>query len=137
MEVWNDLFDARLTVAGHSIAWREVVGNAFGLMAELVKALRTEGHDIHHVDVGGGLGIPYNVDEDAPPVIHGDRSRLRQMLLHLATNAVTFTDRGGVHLFPFQQRGQEGFLMRAFAANLGHHAHQLAQNARFIRPLQF
>ncbi|HET7722270.1 MAG TPA: PAS domain S-box protein [Acidimicrobiales bacterium] len=43
-----------------------------------------------------GLGLACGVDEDALPVIHGDRNRLRQMLMHLATNAVTFTDRGGI-----------------------------------------
>ena len=41
--------------------------NAFALMAELVRDLRAAGHDIRHVDVGGGLGIPYHHDEDAPP----------------------------------------------------------------------
>jgi two-component system sensor histidine kinase/response regulator len=43
-----------------------------------------------------GLGFAFGVDEDAPPVVHGDSIRLRQMLQHLATNAVTFTDRGGI-----------------------------------------
>ena len=38
------------------------------LLAELVRDLRGQGHDIHHVDVGGGLGIPYHADEDAPPL---------------------------------------------------------------------
>ncbi|MBJ3786249.1 diaminopimelate decarboxylase [Devosia sediminis] len=52
---------------GSQITDLEPFGNAFGLMAELVEALRADGHDIRHVDVGGGLGIPYNVDEDAPP----------------------------------------------------------------------
>ncbi len=42
--------------------------NAYALMAELVTDLRAAGHDIHHVDVGGGLGIPYHADEDAPPL---------------------------------------------------------------------
>lgn len=40
---------------------------AFGLMAELVAALKADGHDIAHVDVGGGLGIPYSEGEIAPP----------------------------------------------------------------------
>ncbi len=37
-------------------------------MAELVRDLRGQGHKIHHVDIGGGLGIPYHADEDAPPL---------------------------------------------------------------------
>jgi diaminopimelate decarboxylase len=41
--------------------------NAFALLAELVRDLRAAGHDLHHVDVGGGLGIPYHHDEAAPP----------------------------------------------------------------------
>src|SRR3569833_1619397 len=42
--------------------------NAYALMAELVRDLRAQGHTIHHVDVGGGLGIPYHADADAPPL---------------------------------------------------------------------
>jgi diaminopimelate decarboxylase len=42
--------------------------NAYALMAELVRDLRAQDHDIHHVDVGGGLGIPYHADQDAPPL---------------------------------------------------------------------
>jgi len=42
--------------------------NAYALMAELVRDLRAQGHTIHHVDVGGGLGIPYHADQDAPPL---------------------------------------------------------------------
>lgn len=52
---------------GSQITDLEPFGNAFGLMAELVKSLREDGHDIHHVDVGGGLGIPYHHDQEAPP----------------------------------------------------------------------
>ena len=41
--------------------------NAFGLLRELVHALRGEGHAIDHVDLGGGLGIPYRNDNAPPP----------------------------------------------------------------------
>ncbi|MBK8084032.1 MAG: diaminopimelate decarboxylase [Devosia sp.] len=41
--------------------------NAFALLAELVRDLKAAGHDIRHADVGGGLGIPYNFDQEAPP----------------------------------------------------------------------
>ena len=52
---------------GSQITDLEPFGNAFGLMAELVAALRADGHQIDHVDVGGGLGIPYDHDAEAPP----------------------------------------------------------------------
>ncbi len=41
--------------------------NAFALLAEFVGALRADGHTIHHVDLGGGLGIPYHFDKAPPP----------------------------------------------------------------------
>ena len=41
--------------------------NAFWLLAQLVNDLKADGHEIRHVDVGGGLGIPYHHDKDAPP----------------------------------------------------------------------
>lgn len=44
--------------------------NAFRLMHELVTMLRAEGHNITHIDLGGGLGIPY--EEDAPTPPHPD-----------------------------------------------------------------
>ena len=42
--------------------------NAFALLADLVLELRADGHAIGHVDLGGGLGIPYRDDEAAPPL---------------------------------------------------------------------
>ncbi len=40
---------------------------AFTLMAELVQQLRAEGHNIRHLDLGGGLGVPYRGTNDIPP----------------------------------------------------------------------
>jgi len=40
---------------------------AYKLLAELVGALRADGHIIDHVDAGGGLGIPYHFDDPVPP----------------------------------------------------------------------
>ncbi len=42
--------------------------NAFALLSDLVVELRTDGHRIEHVDLGGGLGIPYRDEETAPPL---------------------------------------------------------------------
>ncbi len=42
--------------------------DAFRLLRELVESLRTDGHTISHVDIGGGLGIPYREDNNPPPL---------------------------------------------------------------------
>lgn len=41
--------------------------DAFRLMRDLALDLRRAGHQIHHLDIGGGLGVPYRGDEDVPP----------------------------------------------------------------------
>lgn len=51
---------------GSQITELQPFQDAFTLLAELVEQLRVDGHAIEHVDVGGGLGIPYTEDE-APP----------------------------------------------------------------------
>jgi diaminopimelate decarboxylase len=40
---------------------------AFRILSEFVQTLRADGHTISHVDFGGGLGIPYYMDREAPP----------------------------------------------------------------------
>ncbi len=40
---------------------------AYTLMAELARKLLAEGHSIRHLDLGGGLGVPYRGDNDIPP----------------------------------------------------------------------
>src|SRR6201987_288170 len=40
---------------------------AFRILAEFVQTLRADGHTISHIDFGGGLGIPYYMDREAPP----------------------------------------------------------------------
>jgi diaminopimelate decarboxylase len=40
---------------------------AYGLLADIVRDLRADGHEIDHVDAGGGLGIPYRLDDPPPP----------------------------------------------------------------------
>lgn len=41
--------------------------NATALMAELARDLMGEGHPLHHMDLGGGLGVPYREDVEPPP----------------------------------------------------------------------
>lgn len=40
---------------------------AFKKVVNLVKELRELGHNVHHVDLGGGLGIPYGVETPPAP----------------------------------------------------------------------
>ncbi|MBL3585943.1 diaminopimelate decarboxylase [Rhodovulum sulfidophilum] len=41
---------------------------AYGKVAELTRVLRADGHDIRRLDLGGGLGIPYERSNSAPPL---------------------------------------------------------------------
>jgi diaminopimelate decarboxylase len=41
---------------------------AYGLVADLARALRADGHDIRRLDLGGGLGIPYTRSNEVPPL---------------------------------------------------------------------
>ncbi len=52
---------------GSQIVDLDPFGNAFMLLAEFVRSLRADGHTISHVDLGGGLGIPYRDDNEPPP----------------------------------------------------------------------
>ncbi|WP_112320498.1 diaminopimelate decarboxylase [Oceanibium sediminis] len=42
--------------------------SAFLKVADLTRELRSDGHDIARVDLGGGLGIPYMSTNEAPPL---------------------------------------------------------------------
>ena len=52
---------------GSQITDLDPFDNAFRLLAEFVPTLRGDGHTISHVDLGGGLGIPYLDDNEPPP----------------------------------------------------------------------
>jgi diaminopimelate decarboxylase len=43
------------------------LGDAFKVLVDFVGVLRADGHTISHIDFGGGLGIPYHADREAPP----------------------------------------------------------------------
>ncbi|MGF1576761.1 MAG: response regulator, partial [Cyanophyceae cyanobacterium] len=43
-----------------------------------------------------GVAVDLHIEPDVPPSVQGDPTRLRQILDHLLSNAVKFTDQGGV-----------------------------------------
>lgn len=52
---------------GSQITELDPFDDAFARLGELISDLRGQGHKIDHVDLGGGLGIPYVSDNDPPP----------------------------------------------------------------------
>lgn len=52
---------------GSQIEKLEPFDQAFSRLGDLIGRLRSQGHAIDHVDVGGGLGIPYKQDNNPPP----------------------------------------------------------------------
>ncbi len=57
---------------GSQITELEPFDNAFARVADFVGELEADGHRIEHVDLGGGLGIPYRGD-DQGEAFHPDR----------------------------------------------------------------
>ena len=52
---------------GSQITDLEPFRSAFSKVAGMVEELRTSGHNIETVDLGGGLGVPYRHDNEPPP----------------------------------------------------------------------
>ncbi|MFO1151553.1 MAG: diaminopimelate decarboxylase [Alsobacter sp.] len=52
---------------GSQITDLQPFDDAFALLSGFVRELRSDGHAIDHVDLGGGLGIPYREDNEPPP----------------------------------------------------------------------
>tara|TARA_R110002020_G_scaffold121810_4_gene276822 strand:- start:7429 stop:8697 length:1269 start_codon:yes stop_codon:yes gene_type:complete len=52
---------------GSQITELQPFDDALRLMVDLVQTLRADGHEIHHFDIGGGLGVPYRDDNEPPP----------------------------------------------------------------------
>ncbi|RJE82844.1 diaminopimelate decarboxylase [Paracoccus onubensis] len=53
---------------GSQLTDLEPYRQAYGKVAELTRVLRADGHAISRLDLGGGLGIPYRRDNNAPPL---------------------------------------------------------------------
>jgi diaminopimelate decarboxylase len=56
------------THIGSQITDLQPYDDAYALLAELADTLRADGHAIEHIDLGGGLGIPYRTDNNPPPL---------------------------------------------------------------------
>jgi diaminopimelate decarboxylase len=52
---------------GSQITTLQPFDDATALLCELARDLMADGHKLHHIDLGGGLGIPYREDNEPPP----------------------------------------------------------------------
>ena len=76
------------THIGSQITELQPFDDAFALLVELVGALRADGHAIEHVDLGGGLGIPYRVDNNPPPLPDAYAAVVRKRLGGLGVRVI-------------------------------------------------
>ena len=68
---------------GSQITELEPFAKAFKLMGELTEELRKDGHNIRHLDLGGGLGVPYRGTNDVPPHPDEYAAMVKKTLGHL------------------------------------------------------
>jgi diaminopimelate decarboxylase len=72
---------------GSQITELDPFEEAFTRICGLIKALREDGHDITRLDLGGGLGIPYEGD-DFPPLPRDYADMVRRVTDHLGCRII-------------------------------------------------
>jgi diaminopimelate decarboxylase len=68
---------------GSQIVGLDSLENAFGRLRGLAERLRAQGHAVERLDLGGGLGIPYEIPENfthGPDLIHAYADMVRRTL---------------------------------------------------------
>ncbi len=73
---------------GSQITELQPFDDAFALLAELVGALKADGHEIRHVDLGGGLGVPYRTDNNPPPLPDAYAAIVRKHVTKLGVKVI-------------------------------------------------
>jgi signal transduction histidine kinase/CheY-like chemotaxis protein len=90
LKLLNGILDYSKLEAG-SVTLEEIPFEPAGLAQTVTRLFAAQGHD-------RGIEITADVGTDVPAVLRGDPSRLRQVVTNLVSNAVKFTDDGGVRL---------------------------------------
>tara|TARA_R110002096_G_scaffold14582_2_gene50587 strand:+ start:3986 stop:5251 length:1266 start_codon:yes stop_codon:yes gene_type:complete len=68
---------------GSQLTDLEPYRQAYQKVAELTEVLRADGHNIRRLDLGGGLGIPYERSNEAPPLPMDYGNVVRETVGHL------------------------------------------------------
>ncbi len=86
--ILNDILDLSKLEAGR-FQFEAVEFSPAALVEAVAAVIRTGAVD-------KGLAVKVEIDPTLPRTLRGDAARIRQVLLNLASNAVKFTERGGV-----------------------------------------
>ena len=111
LTIINDILDfskieaGRMDIEAHPFDLRDCVESALDLIASRA----AEKH----------LDIAYVFEGEVPPVIDGDVTRLRQILLNLFSNAVKFTEAGEVVLSVAPEQGEHGAMLHFAVRDTG------------------
>jgi signal transduction histidine kinase/CheY-like chemotaxis protein len=81
---WSKIESGRLVLESIPVDLRETV-------ASVVRVFRSRAQE-------RGISLSAQVEESLPLAVEGDPLRLRQVLMNLVSNAIKFTEQGGVHL---------------------------------------
>ncbi|NCF29768.1 MAG: response regulator [Gammaproteobacteria bacterium] len=90
LEILNEILDLSKLEAG-KIELERTDFSVADLMAGILELLGPTARK-------QGLWLRYESAEDVPDRVHGDPGRLRQVLLNLVSNAIKFTEQGGVDI---------------------------------------
>ena len=88
LTVLNDILDFSKIEAG-KLELEETDFSIVPLVDSVVELFAQQAHS-------KGLELPAYVDAAVPEILHGDEGRIRQILLNPISNAIKFTDEGGV-----------------------------------------
>ena len=93
--------EALLTILSDILDFSKIEAGKILLEVVALRPVIVVGEAIKIVSRAGvqkGLTLTSTVANDVPDTVHGDPTRLRQILLNLLSNALKFTETGGVHV---------------------------------------
>ena len=90
LDMINDLFDISMIETGKMHLYEQSY-NIADLLRSIVPMIRSSSYQ-------SDLSFDVYVDPELPSGLYGDVAKIRQILLNLLTNAIKFTDKGGLSL---------------------------------------
>ncbi|HET8710944.1 MAG TPA: ATP-binding protein, partial [Spongiibacteraceae bacterium] len=107
LTVINDILDFSKIQAGH-MSIEHIAFDLHELAADAVALLRVKAGE-------KDLKLELTIQDDVPAWVIGDPTRIRQILINFLSNAIKFTDMGGVHL----KIAKHGYAIRMAVGDTG------------------